>query len=168
MALAMSPPVRMPPSAITWTYLPVSRRCSIRAPAASAMAVAWRTPPPGHELLPDRLAIQLLHPPGRLVVGEPRDLVEHRLRVLVPGPQALEVEDGQPSERADLGGRGWRDHTVHGRGHHRKRERPGVDLPGDVHVVGVTGPSRRNDGNLVEAVGPPTRLAHPDLDVHLP
>ena len=46
MAFAMSPPVRIPPSAITCTYRPVSRRCSILAPAASAMAVACGTPIP--------------------------------------------------------------------------------------------------------------------------
>ena len=42
----MSPPVRMPPSAITFTYLPVSSRCWTRAAAASAIAVACGTPTP--------------------------------------------------------------------------------------------------------------------------
>ncbi len=45
-ALAMSPPVRMPPSAITLQYWPVSIRCWMRAAAASAMAVACGTPTP--------------------------------------------------------------------------------------------------------------------------
>ena len=45
-ALEMSPPVRMPPSAITFTYWPVSSRCWVRAAEASAIAVACGTPTP--------------------------------------------------------------------------------------------------------------------------
>ena len=45
-AFEMSPPVRMPPSAITFTYLPVSSRCCTRAAAASEIAVACGTPTP--------------------------------------------------------------------------------------------------------------------------
>jgi hypothetical protein len=41
--------------------------------------------PPGDQLLLDGLLIQLLHPAGGLLVGERRDLVEHRLGVLVSG-----------------------------------------------------------------------------------
>ncbi len=45
-ALETSPPVRMPPSAMTWTYSPVSSMCCERAPATSAIAVACGTPSP--------------------------------------------------------------------------------------------------------------------------
>ena len=45
-ALETSPPVRMPPSAITLTYSPVSSMCWERAAATSAIAVAWGTPMP--------------------------------------------------------------------------------------------------------------------------
>jgi hypothetical protein len=45
-ALEMSPPVRMPPSAMTFTYWPVSSRCWVRAAEASAIAVACGTPTP--------------------------------------------------------------------------------------------------------------------------
>ncbi len=45
-ALETSPPVRMPPSAITWTYSPVSSMCCERAAATSAIAVACGTPMP--------------------------------------------------------------------------------------------------------------------------
>ena len=41
-----SPPLRMPPSAITWTYSPVSSMCCERAAATSAIAVACGTPMP--------------------------------------------------------------------------------------------------------------------------
>ncbi len=45
-ALAISPPVLIPPSAMTWQYIPVSSRCLILAAVASAMAVACGTPIP--------------------------------------------------------------------------------------------------------------------------
>jgi hypothetical protein len=45
-AFDTSPPVRIPPSAMTCTYSPVSSMCVERAPATSAIAVAWGTPTP--------------------------------------------------------------------------------------------------------------------------
>ena len=45
-ALATSPPLRIPPSAITWAYSPVSSMWVERAWATSAIAVAWGTPIP--------------------------------------------------------------------------------------------------------------------------
>ena len=50
-ALAMSPPVPIPPSAITCTYTPVSSRCCARAARASAIAVACGTPIPSTPLV---------------------------------------------------------------------------------------------------------------------
>ena len=44
-----------------------------------------------------------------------------------------------------------------------KRKR--VDLPGDVDVLGVARAAARHDGDVVEAVGPASGLAQPDLDV---
>src|SRR4029453_13889303 len=45
-AFATSPPLRMPPSAITLQYSPVSSMCCARAAATSAIAVACGTPMP--------------------------------------------------------------------------------------------------------------------------
>ena len=45
-AFATSPPLRMPPSAITRQYSPVSSMCCERAAATSAIAVACGTPIP--------------------------------------------------------------------------------------------------------------------------
>src|SRR3954452_581721 len=45
-AFETSPPLRMPPSAITLTYSPVSSMCCERAAWTSAIAVAWGTPMP--------------------------------------------------------------------------------------------------------------------------
>ncbi len=122
--------------------------------------------PAGEQLLLERLAVELLHPPGGLLVGERRDLLVDGFGVLVARPQALEVQAGEASETTDLGRGGRRDRRVHGRGHHRQRERVGVDLPGDVDVVGVARPPRRHDRHLIEPVRPPRGLPLADLDLH--
>ena len=100
-----------------------------------------------------------------LSAGELGDLLEERLGVLVAGPQAFEVEHADAAEAADLDGGRRADHAVHGRGQQRQVELEGVDLPGDVDVLGVAGPPARDDGDVVEPVGPPTRLADADLDL---
>ena len=38
--------------------------------------------------------------------------------------------------------------------------------PGDVYVLRVTGPATWDDGDLIEPVRPPARLAFADLNVH--
>ena len=46
----------------------------------------------------------------------------------------------------------------------RQLEAVGVDLPGDVDVLGVPGPPARDDGDVVEPVGLTSRLEDADLD----
>ena len=121
--------------------------------------------PLADQVLLDRLLVELLHAPRRLVVGERGDLLVHRLGVLVARPQALEVQAGQAAEPPDLDRRGGRDGRVHGARHHRDREGVRVDLPGDVHVVGVPGAPRGHDRDLVEPVGTPSHLPLADLDL---
>ena len=125
--------------------------------------------PLGHQLGLDRLGVHLLHPGGGLLVVELADLVEQGGRVLVAGPEPLEVEDAQPAEAAQLDGRVRADHAVHGRRQQRQVEAVGVDLPGDVDVLGVAGPAAGHDGDVVEPVGPAPRLEDADLDLcHMP
>ena len=50
------------------------------------------------EVRVDRLLVELAESGRGRVVGQLGDLVEHRLRVGVAGPEALEVEDGQAAE----------------------------------------------------------------------
>src|SRR5204863_2969825 len=76
------------------------------------------------------------------------------------------VQDGEAAEAPDLDRAGGRHGRVHRRGEHRELEPIGVDLPGDVHVVGVARPPRRNDRDLIEAVRPPSRLPRTDLELH--
>jgi hypothetical protein len=57
------------------------------------------------QLLLDRLLVELLHPPGGLVVWERGDLLEDRVGVVVAGLEPLEVQHGEPAEPTDLHGR---------------------------------------------------------------
>src|SRR5262245_9538569 len=120
------------------------------------------------QLFLDRLGVDLLEPPGGLVGVEGRDLLEQRLRVLVARPEALEVEARQAAELAGADRRGGRGDAVHGRRHQGKVEVEGVELPGDVDVLGISGPAAGDDRDVVEPVGPAPRLADPDLDLHAP
>jgi hypothetical protein len=122
--------------------------------------------PPLHELVLERLAVQLLHARGRLLVGQGADLLVDGLRILVAGPQALEVQTREAAELPDSD-RGCRRHAgVHRRRHHRQPERVGVDLPGDVDVVGISRSPGRDDRHLVEPVRAPGHLPLADLDLH--
>src|SRR5207302_2585073 len=96
------------------------------------------------------------------------DLLEERLRVLVPGPQPFEVEDGEAADAPDLDGCGRGDGTVHRRGQERQLEPEGVELPGDVDVFRVSRPPAGDDGDVVEPVGPSPRLTDADLHFHWP
>ena len=96
------------------------------------------------------------------------DLLEDRLGILVAGPEPFEVQARETAEPADLDrGRG-RDDAVHRGGHHRQLELERVELPGDVDVLGIAVRRLGHDRDVVEPVGPPSGLADPDLDFHVP
>ena len=81
------------------------------------------------------------------------------------GSRALEGQHAHAAELADGHGRGRAHHAVHGRRHDRQVEAEGVDLPRQVDVLGVPGAPAGHEGQVVEPVGPPTRLSHADLDL---
>ena len=68
-------------------------------------AVLHLADPRGDQLGLDRLGVHLLHAGRGLLVVELADLVEEGRRVLVAGPEALEVEHAEAAEAADLDGR---------------------------------------------------------------
>ena len=71
---------------------------------------------PADELGLDRLGVDLLHHPRRLLDGSLGDLLKPFVRVFVPAPDSLEVEDCQPTQVPDHTCSFWTDHTVHRRG----------------------------------------------------
>jgi hypothetical protein len=119
----------------------------------------------GDQLGPHRLGVHLPHPVQRLPRGQPGDLLEHRLRVLVPRPEALEVQHAEAAEAPDGDARLRGHDGVHRAGHQRQLEAVGVQLPRDRDVLRVARAPRGDDGEVVEAVRPPPALADPDLDV---
>ena len=65
----------------------------------------------------------------------------------------------------EIAGRVRRDDAVHGRAHEGDLEAVGIDLPGDVDVLGVPGAPARDDGDVVEPVGLSPRFEDADLDL---
>src|SRR5690606_18037116 len=109
--------------------------------------------------------VDLLETAGGALGGQADDLVQQRLRVLVAGPQALEVQHAEAAELADADRRGRRDDRVHGSGQERQLEAVGVDLPGDRDLLRVPRTAAGDDGDVVEGVRPAAALAAPDLDL---
>src|SRR5690349_4472573 len=120
----------------------------------------------GHELGLDRLLVDLLHLPGRRLLRERGDLLELRLRVLVAGPDALEIEHGQAAELAEDAGGLRRDDTVHGGRQQRQLEAVRPERPADVYVVRVTRAPGRHDRDVIEPVSATTLFATSNLNLH--
>ena len=122
--------------------------------------------PGGDQLGLDRLGVDLLQPGGGPRAVELGDLGEQVARVVVPGPEALEVEHAEAAVLAE-GDRGLRrHHRVHRRRHDRQLEAVGVDLPGDRDLLGVPRAARGHDREVVERVRAASALGATDLDVH--
>src|SRR5690625_6122453 len=86
--------------------------------------------------------------------------------MLVPSPQALEIQYAQPAEFTQRD-RGLRAHDrVHWRGHNGQLKPVRVDLPGHRYFFGIAGPSTGNDRYIVERIRPPAALGLPDINVH--
>ncbi|GAA3088344.1 hypothetical protein GCM10020254_36280 [Streptomyces goshikiensis] len=113
----------------------------------------------------DRRGVDLLEAAGGRLLVQLRDLVEQRLRVLVPGPQAFEVQHAEAAELADADGGLRGDDRVHGGCEEGQLEAVGVDLPGDRDLLRVPRTPARDDGDVVERVRPAAALAAPDLDL---
>ena len=115
----------------------------------------------------DRLGVDLLHDPRRLVLGRGGDRLEPLLGVLEAGPDALQVEDAETTELAGEHGGVGTDHPVHRRGDQRQVEAVGAEGPADVNVVRVAGAARRNDRDVVESVSAPPFLSSADFDFQI-
>ena len=118
------------------------------------------------QLLLDGLLVDLLHLPGGLLALEAGDALQLGVRVLIAGPDALEVQHGEPAEAPDDARGLRRDDTVHRGGEQRELEAVGAERPRDVDVVRVARPPRRDDGYVVESISAARLLASADLDLH--
>ncbi len=94
-------------------------------------------------------------------------VLDAELDILVIQGTVVSAEHvSKTTEPPRLDRRGGRDDAVHRRGHQRQLELEGVDLPRDLDVLGIPGPAAGHDRDVVEPVGPASRLADPDLDLH--
>ena len=112
-------------------------RCGLNDPGDGHPRLAHLLEPRGDQLGLDRLGVDLLHPRHRRRSGQAGHLGEQVGRVVVPGPEAFEVEDAEAAvlPERDRGLRGH--HRVH-RGRHNGQVEPvGVDLPRRRHLFGV-------------------------------
>ena len=140
-------------------------RCGDSEPADGDARVAHLVEPRGDQLGPDRLGVDLLHPAGGVAAPQAGDLLEQVGRVVVPRPEALEVEHAETAEPAEGDRGGRRHHRVHRGGQHRQVEPVGVDLPGGADLLGVAGAPRGHDRDVVEGVGATGALGSADLDL---
>lgn len=95
----------------------------------------------GDQLSLDRFPVGLLNDPGRLLrrgMGYP---IQLGTRVLVSGPQSLQIEHAQSAQPSQGDGRLGAGHRVHGRRQQWQVELVGIHLPGRGDILGIPGPS---------------------------
>ncbi len=97
--------------------------------------------------------------------GDGGQLLELGVDVTMTSPQPLTVDDAQRAELAELD-RHRRRHQRIGRVTQDRGglEPVGIDLPRGGDVLGGTGPTGRDDADVVQFVGPSGRPAHADFD----
>src|SRR5699024_9264 len=117
------------------------------------------------ELGDDRRGVDLLHPHGVAAEVEIGDLVQERLRVLVAGPEPLEVEHSDPAEFPERDRRGRAHHRVHRRRQYGEIEVVGVDLPTHRYVFWVACAPGGDDGDIVKRICAAPAFAAADLDL---
>ena len=122
--------------------------------------------PLADQLRLDRLGVDLLQQLGRDRRRGLRDSLELLVGVLVAGPDPLQVEHAEAAEAVYLGGGRGADHAVHRRSDQGQLEAIRAERPSDVYVIGIAGPARRDDRDVVESVGAPPLLPSTDIDLH--
>jgi hypothetical protein len=117
------------------------------------------------QLVTDRLLVRLGQDVrGGLSALRGRDALDDRGRVLVPGVQALEVNEGDPAMTMQPDGEVCVGHRVHRRGQERDLEPEATEIGGQVDFGGIGGDGPRHERDLLEAVRAPQaalrRIAH--------
>ncbi len=86
-----------------------------------------------------RCFIELTKPHDGGIRAELGQLDELFLGIGVAGPKTFKIEHGQPTQLTDGGGRCRARHRVHGRSQERQLQAVGIDLPRQIHQLGVSG-----------------------------
>ena len=81
------------------------------------------------ELRLDRLGVDLLDASGGLIRRQLCDFVKQRLRIVISGPQAFQIQHTQRAHLAHGDGGGRAGHRIHRRTDDRNIEFIGIDLP---------------------------------------
>ena len=111
----------------------------------------------------DRLGVHALEGRNRLLFTQVSDVFKDRRRVLVAGPQAVQIEHADTAEATESD-RGLRTHhRVHGGRHEGQVHVIGVNLPADVDVLGVARAPGGHERYVVQCVGAPSALATTDF-----
>ena len=111
----------------------------------------------------NRLRVNALEARDRLLLAQVGDALKDRRRVLVAGPQAVQVEHADAAEATEGDRRLRAHHRVHRGRHQGDIDVVGVDLPADVDILGVTGAPRGHEGDIVQRVGAAPALATTDF-----
>ncbi len=103
--------------------------CGVRLAAVTTPVSLHLLDAPTDQVGLDRLQVYLLHPAGRLLGGEIGNLVVVGIRVLVPSPEPLQVEDTESAQLADGDRRFRAERRVHRRSQHGQLKAEGIELP---------------------------------------
>ncbi len=106
-----------------------------------------------HDVFLDGLRVNLLEEGGDLVPAGGGDFIEHLVRVLVAGLDAVQVEDGETAELAHADGHAHVHDAVHGGSDDGDLEGEPGDLEIHAGLVRIDGNVAGNDGDIIEAVG---------------
>ena len=117
-----------------------------------------------NELRLDRLGVDLLNTLGRAFGRQFGDLVKQRLRIVVAGPQAFEVEHPKRAHLAHGDGGGRAGHRIHRSADNRHVEFISVNLPRGGHILRIASTTGGNNGNVVQRVCQTALLAQTDFN----
>ena len=117
-----------------------------------------------NELRLDRLGVDLLNTLGRAFGRQFGDLVKQRLRIVVAGPQAFEVEHAKRAHLAHGDGGGRAGHRIHRSADNRHVEFISVNLPRGGHILRIASTAGGNNGNVVQRVCQTALLAQTDFN----
>ena len=122
--------------------------------------------PLADEILPDRLAVELLHQRHELLLAHRRDPVQDRVGVVVAALHPLKVQHPQGSLAGEFHAHPHIHHAIHGAGDDRDLPLDAPQGPAAVGDGGIDGAPPRHQGDLIDAVGTTHGSGSAQLDGH--